>query len=125
MTLLCPLDAVEDLAAKGFDVVLDGEEQSIFVVRRGSKVYAYRNSCPHLRVPLEWTKDRFLSIDGRFIQCSMHGALFRVQDGLCLMGPCEKQALKPVLVEVYNGEIHLTAPLSIPGPSGPEPSNCR
>jgi nitrite reductase/ring-hydroxylating ferredoxin subunit len=109
MTLLCPLDAIEDFAAKGFEVALDGELQSIFVVRRGSKVYAYRNSCPHLGVPLEWTKDRFLSIDGRFIQCSMHGALFRVNDGLCLMGPCEKQALKPVGVEVYNGEIHLTS----------------
>jgi nitrite reductase/ring-hydroxylating ferredoxin subunit len=125
MTLLCALDAVEDFAAKGFEVVLDGEKQSIFVVRRGSKVYAYRNSCPHLRVPLEWNPDRFLSIDRRFIQCSMHGALFRVQDGLCLMGPCEKQSLKPVPVEVYNGEIHLTPETSNSGRSSPKPSNSR
>jgi len=117
MTLLCPLDAVEDGAAKGFEAG-EGLNHAFFIVRRGTHIYAYRNSCPHLGVPLEWTTDRFLSFDGRFIQCSMHGALFRVGDGLCLMGPCEKQSLKPVPVEVYNGEIHLA-----PEPSDSQPSD--
>jgi nitrite reductase/ring-hydroxylating ferredoxin subunit len=43
--------------------------------------------------------DQFLSDDGRFIVCSTHGALFRIEDGHCLDGPCIGQALERVRID--------------------------
>jgi nitrite reductase/ring-hydroxylating ferredoxin subunit len=43
--------------------------------------------------------DQFLSDDGRFIVCSTHGALFRIEDGHCLDGPCVGQALERVEID--------------------------
>lgn len=107
MTLLCRLDEIADLAAKGFEIERGGETVAICVIRRGGRAVAYVNSCPHLGVSLEWQPDKFLTPDGRFILCSMHGALFQIEDGLCVAGPCLKKALKSVPLDVYNGEIHL------------------
>ncbi len=107
MTLLCRLDEIADRAAKGFELDRHGDQLAICVIRRGTQAYGYVNSCPHLGVFLEWQPDKFLTPDGRFLLCSMHGALFQVEDGLCVAGPCFKKKLKPVALDVYNGEIHL------------------
>jgi nitrite reductase/ring-hydroxylating ferredoxin subunit len=57
-------------------------------VRRGELVVAYKNSCPHTGVNLEWQTDQFLDMTQSYIQCATHGALFRIDDGYCLRGPC-------------------------------------
>jgi nitrite reductase/ring-hydroxylating ferredoxin subunit len=107
VTLLCRLDEIADQAAKGFEIARDGETVAIFVVRRGGRALGYVNQCAHLSVPLEWQPDKFLTPDGRHILCSMHGALFQIEDGLCVAGPCLKKSLKSVPLDVYNGEIRL------------------
>jgi nitrite reductase/ring-hydroxylating ferredoxin subunit len=66
------------------------------VVHRGGRLYAYRNRCPHTGVELNWLPGQFLSIDGEHIQCATHGALFRIEDGLCVYGPCSGQSLQPL-----------------------------
>jgi nitrite reductase/ring-hydroxylating ferredoxin subunit len=30
------------------------------------------------------------------IQCALHGALFRIEDGYCLYGPCQGASLHPL-----------------------------
>lgn len=101
-----PLEAIEEPGARGFE--LPGcEGVPFFVVRKQGQIHAYRNRCPHTGAPLEWQPHQFLDIDNGFIQCSMHGALFRVAGGLCVRGPCINQSLEPLPVEVESGRIRV------------------
>lgn len=70
-----------------------------FVVRVPDGVRAYINRCAHLHYPLNYLPDEFLTYDRRFIQCSMHGARFEKETGLCVSGPCLGRSL--VAVPVY------------------------
>jgi nitrite reductase/ring-hydroxylating ferredoxin subunit len=114
--VLCKLDDIEDGQAKGFTLVEEpggagpggagpggagsgGAEpgaREIFVVREDDRVFGYVNSCPHQGTPLNWQDDRFISDDSGLILCASHGALFEIEDGACVSGPCAGQALKAV-----------------------------
>ncbi|MFT3763030.1 MAG: Rieske (2Fe-2S) protein [Pseudoxanthomonas sp.] len=104
--VLCRLEDMPDGAARGF--MPDGRgEDRLFVVRRGPRVHAYLNSCPHNGVGLEYAKDRFLNADGSEIVCYVHGAHFAIEDGLCTFGPCHGEFLSALPVEVRDGEIRV------------------
>ncbi|MFJ4052751.1 Rieske (2Fe-2S) protein [Pseudomonas sp. NPDC089743] len=90
---LCPLAELGEGKARGFDPQSRGAD-SLFALRHGGVVRVYRNLCPHLRVPLEYRKDRFLSADGQWVVCYAHGARFRPDDGTCVHGPCRGDALQ-------------------------------
>lgn len=108
--VLCRLDEIEDGEGKGFSLGEGGEALDIFVVRDGDRVFGYVNSCPHLGTPLDWTPDQFISADGGHIICTTHGALFRIEDGFCLAGPCEGDGLAPISVGVdAHGQVILAA----------------
>jgi len=107
--VVCRLEDIEDPGSKGMAVSIAGQLQDIFIVRRGDSVFGYLNSCPHTGGPLDWTPDRFLDLDGRYIQCAMHAALFRVENGRCIAGPCNGDRLTPVPVEVDAGVVRLDA----------------
>jgi nitrite reductase/ring-hydroxylating ferredoxin subunit len=105
-TALCAVDRLSDPGSLG----IDGEEagdHGFFLVRRGEKVYAYRNNCPHTGAPLEWQKHRFLDLTGQMIQCAMHGALFDIETGKCLRGPCVGTSLTSVKIRIESGQIYL------------------
>lgn len=102
MQPLCRLDQIPDGGARGFDPESSGED-TLFVVRRGDQVHVYVNSCPHNRRPLEYLRHRFLSADGSEIVCYAHGAHFRIEDGVCVYGPCAGQALDEVPAQVEQG----------------------
>lgn len=103
MTVLCQVNDIEEDAAKGFDV--DG--QSVFAVKKDGQIYVYINSCPHIGIPLEFQPDEFLDMEKRFIQCANHGALFEIETGDCIAGPCTGQALKAAPFEIVGEEVHL------------------
>jgi naringenin degradation protein FdeD len=98
--VLCRLEEIPDGTGKGFE--FDGGEQplEIFVVRDGERAFAYRNVCPHTGSPLDWQPDDFMSEDGSHIMCHTHGALFEIEDGFCIAGPCAGDQLRPVAVEI-------------------------
>ena len=102
-TPLCPLDQLPDNTARGFEL----RGQAIFVVRKNGKLYGYLNRCPHLGVQLQWLPDQFLDRDAELIQCSTHGALFLIEDGQCVAGPCSGQQLQPLSIEVRDATIYL------------------
>lgn len=104
---LCRLDELEDPGSRGFEARDVGTPWDFFIVRRNQSVYAYQNNCPHTGAPLDWMPHRFLDPDGVFIQCSMHGALFGIEDGRCLRGPCLGQPLTALQVQVVGGRITL------------------
>lgn len=99
---LCDLRDLSEGKALGFDPYHEGRD-SIFVVKVDGAIRAYRNSCPHLQVPMEYRKDRFLSADHRQIVCYAHNARFLPESGLCVYGPCLGQSLEPVPVKVEMG----------------------
>ncbi len=103
--LLCRLNDIEDPGSRGFED-LDGEAP-FFVVRRGNEAFAYRNSCPHYGAPLDWKPDAFLSHDKTRILCSLHAALFNIEDGVCIAGPCPGYGLEKVALEITEGTIFL------------------
>jgi nitrite reductase/ring-hydroxylating ferredoxin subunit len=100
---LCHLDALPDPGSKGFTV--NGEP--VFVVKQRGRVYLYRNQCPHIGIALEWVEDQFLDISHTMIQCANHGALFVIEDGRCVAGPCSGQALTALPYEIVDGYVEL------------------
>jgi len=94
--VLCHLEEIADGGAKGFYPDGGAVPIALFVLRRGKKLYAYKNRCPHLGSPLEMHDDRFLTTEGDFIVCATHGALFRIEDGTCVAGPCAGKSLEPL-----------------------------
>ncbi len=126
---LCRWDDLEDGRSRGFDPLGEGRD-TMFVVRRGEAVFGWRNACPHYDgARMAWRKDEFLSADRSRIMCSAHGALFRIEDGICEVGPCLGQALTQVPLERRGDEVTLVGPYA-PGlrrplsrRSGPPPGS--
>lgn len=108
MTLLCQLADIPADGARGLEI--DG--QALVVVRHEGQVHVYVNWCPHLGIELNFRPDEFFDIEHRFLQCANHGALFEIDSGLCILGPCQGGMLKKVGFAVEGGAIRI---LSIPG----------
>ena len=68
----------------------------MLAVRRDGRAYAYLNRCPHRGLALEWRADDFLDASGSLLQCAHHGALFLIESGECVTGPCAGQALEKI-----------------------------
>ena len=97
MLRLCALADIPDNDARGFRT----PQGEIIVARQGLAVYGYVNRCPHIGIGLNFQPDVFMDLSYRYLQCANHGALFRVEDGFCLRGPCHGQSLKsvPLVIE--------------------------
>jgi nitrite reductase/ring-hydroxylating ferredoxin subunit len=86
---------------------LNCEGSEYFLVRKGNKIFAYENQCPHLGTSLDFVPNQFLSADKSLIQCAMHGALFTIDTGDCVSGPCAGQQLKQAHVKIDGNDIWL------------------
>lgn len=105
MLKLCALEDIPDGDAIGVGTP-DGTE--VVLVRQGREVFAYRNQCPHLGIELNFMPDVFLDSERRYIQCANHSALFQIEDGLCVFGPCQGESLVPLSVQVIEGSVWLS-----------------
>lgn len=105
---LVHVDDLRDPGVRGFDPDGAGRD-TLFVVRRGGELRAYRDACPHFGdTPMAWRKDAYLNGDGTRIVCHAHGAQFDIASGECLLGPCLGQRLTPVDIDVTSdGDIVL------------------
>lgn len=90
----------------------------VVVIRRGDRVYAYRNQCPHALAHLDHPPGDFFSLDRRHLECSFHGARFRIADGHCIAGPCKGRGLARFPIRVEDGLI-LVAAVEPPAVAGP------
>lgn len=102
---ICAFDAIPDGGSKGAIFSDSGGEHDILLVRRGARVFAYVNSCPHTGATLNFQPDQFMSFDNFYIQCSIHGAQFRIDDGYCVYGPCRGFSLGRIDIEVNDGGV--------------------
>ena len=103
MIELCHIDDIEENSSRGFNL----EQGALFVVKKHSQIYVYSNSCPHIGIPLEFQPDEFLDKEKNYIQCANHGALFEIDTGHCIVGPCTGQALKAIPFKIENNKIIL------------------
>ena len=107
---LCRLDDLIDGHSRGFDPLGEGRD-SMFIVRKGEVLHAWRNACPHHdRARMAWRKDEFLTADRSQIVCGAHGALFDIDTGTCTLGPCLGQHLAPVALRVVAGVVYVLPP---------------
>lgn len=110
MLSLGAADDIPEGEARGFDF----DEGSVFAVKRDGQIHVYFNYCPHLGIELNFMPDQFLDGDAQFIECANHGALFDIESGDCLAGPCKGQPLTKIEHRIENGEVVFDMP---PNPS--------
>ncbi len=108
---LCRLDELPTGRSKGVFIHPDSRYADLVVARTRRGVYAYRNRCPHTGAPMEWEPDQFLDYTNTLIQCGIHGALFRIEDGYCVSGPCARQSLQRITVSERDGWLIALDPL--------------
>ena len=114
---LCKLDDLEDHCAMELTV----EERQLFAVRQDNSIFAYWNLCPHRNSPLSWVPNQFLDTENQLIQCALHVALFEIDSGLCIAGPCSGDSLQPVELRCEDHFYYVAADQKMP----PAPVNLR
>ena len=107
---VCRLDELDDPGCKEFQIGEGDWPFKGFVVRQGDAVYAYQNFCMHAGHPLNWRPDGFLTGDDSQIICASHGAIYEIRSGECVAGPCPGKRLRPVKVEIRDGEVVIWGP---------------
>ena len=108
MIFLCLSEALREGTARGFE----HNGVRVLAVRREGQVYVYKNRCPHRGVPLEWQPDQFLDPSASLIPCATHAALFLIETGECVAGPCAGQSLTALECREDTQGIWVTDPVS-------------
>ena len=111
---LCKVSDLEETGAFGVSIDTDEGPLDVMLIKNPeasegeSQVLAYRNTCPHLSIPLELEEHQFLEHGNpSIILCSTHGARFQVEDGLCILGPCEGLSLSKIGITIQKNDIYL------------------
>lgn len=105
--VLARLDDLPDGQPIEVEAVVDGDNESLIVLRSGDRVDAFLNICPHAGRRLDWAPGRFLLSRERQLVCAAHGASFELPSGTCVTGPCRGDSLRRVDVVVDGAEVRL------------------
>lgn len=108
------LDDIPDTDA----LIVDIEGRPIGVFKRGDKVYAVKNLCPHKRAPLargtvEGTMlptacagEFNYGMENQVVRCPWHGWEFDLETGKCLFGVSDSK-IKIYPVSVREGQVYV------------------
>lgn len=105
--LVASIDLEERGRAFTFRVRKEQRIYPAFAIRSLGEVKAYLNVCAHVGLPLDARRGEFWYLDGTYLGCKQHGAIFDPNDGECIRGPCEGMALIPLSVSEREGRIGL------------------
>lgn len=97
------LEDIADGGSAGYIVDTSRGRRQYMAVRRGDRAFVYVNSCPHIGAPLDFEPGKFLNLERTHILCTNHGALFRIDDGYCVSGPCAGKHLEAAPAVVRSG----------------------
>ena len=100
---LCQIHSIPEGESRSFEL----KQSALFAIKKREQIFLYLNRCPHMYVPLNWEPDKFLNNSGDLIQCSTHGALFDIENGECLQGPCAGQSLQAIEYKINEGNIYI------------------
>lgn len=98
---LCATEGFKNKTTKGITL----NSQQYMVIQKDSQFYVYKNRCPHIGINLEYQPNRFLDKEEQYIQCANHGALFEIETGYCVAGPCAGKSLITVAFQLTNNTI--------------------
>lgn len=101
-----PIASIPDGGAVGARLPSSTGGFDIVIVRLGDRVHGYHNECPHAFRRLDWAPGKFL-IDQGHIVCAAHGAMFTLNSGFCVSGPCRGHGLVPIALRIENDAIVL------------------
>ena len=104
-TELCRTGDIPENGARVFTYGPQEDPFEFFIQRIGDAVYAYRNLCPHIALPMDWRPGVFMDPQHTFFLCANHGAVFRPEDGYCFAGPCRGRYLTAIAVEIRDGAV--------------------
>ncbi len=104
---LCQLNDIKDGDSAGFQIKTPDGKRNIIAVRKAKTVHVFINSCPHIGAPLDFQPGKFLNHDKTHIMCSTHGALFQINDGLCISGPCTDKHLEALATETIGVDVYI------------------
>ncbi|MCW3479246.1 Rieske 2Fe-2S domain-containing protein [Neisseriaceae bacterium JH1-16] len=109
--LICRSDELVDggLGVRFSVTLAEGREAPAFVIRHQGTAYGWLNACRHQPAQLDWKDGEFFDVTGQHLVCSMHGALYQPDSGLCVAGPCRGAKLVAVPVTEADGEVWLGA----------------
>jgi nitrite reductase/ring-hydroxylating ferredoxin subunit len=65
-----------------------------------------------LPVTLDLNDDNFFTFDQAYLQCHMHGAMYEIETGYCIGGPCLGARLDILSFVEVGEELHITVPES-------------
>ena len=109
---LCHADDVEEGQARGFGP-LAGSRRKVILVRRNGRLHAFLDACPHYSTgtPMAWKTDAYLNGERTHLTCHSHNALFDMETGECILGPCLGQSLTRIEIAVgEEGDVFVAAP---------------
>ena len=104
------LDELDDPGCREFSIGEGDWPFRGFIVRKNDAVYAYQNYCVHVGHPLNFKPDSFLTKDNSLIICASHGALYEIESGVCIAGPCPGKTLHRVRADIVDGEVVVYGP---------------
>lgn len=109
--LICEFSELEEANPKAFELALEDDNTlNLIAYTFEGTIKAYLNYCPHLGIQLNWQPDDFLSLEGTHIQCATHGALFQLNNGDCVAGPCRGDNLTKLNIERKGDQVFLIRP---------------
>jgi nitrite reductase/ring-hydroxylating ferredoxin subunit len=99
VSFVLPEQMCEDFMDEGFVFIRDG------------KIYAYKNKCVHVTLPLDLDDSDFFSEEKDVLVCKAHGATYAPTTGVCLSGPpkCKGRRLARLRVEREGDELVLVS----------------
>jgi nitrite reductase/ring-hydroxylating ferredoxin subunit len=110
---LCNAEDVGERQARGF-AVAPGAHRKVILTRRNGRLFGWLDACPHYPggTPMAWRSDAYLNGDGTHLACHSHGALFDLETGECVLGPCLGQRLTRVeLTVTERGDVLIAPPV--------------
>lgn len=104
---LCAADAIPEGGAREVFVGPPDDALHVVLFKRGGRVFVYRNRCPHFLLPLNAGPGRFILFKDGLVMCAWHSAVFRIEDGAGIDGPCMGAGLEPLPVIERDGMLIL------------------
>lgn len=109
--VVCSVRELDSSGSRGFAIGTGDWPLRGLVLRDATgRVQAYLDRCPHAGHPLALKDHEFLTPDRAFIKCASHGALFALDTGVCVAGPCPGRSLQRLQVRVDGEDVRI-APL--------------
>ena len=110
LTKACNIDEIMENECVDIKITENKKQKSVFAVKKNGSFYVYLNSCPHIGTPLNLIPNKFLNHNDNHIICSTHGALFEIETGFCISGPCINKNLAQIPSTIKNNALFIKMP---------------